>query len=50
MSRRVCVKPYKADVLTPLEVKIGRAAKAKCALYTNAMPSSKNSFFAMRIA
>src|SRR3954469_5082820 len=49
MSSNVCVNPYRAEVFTPLDVKIGRAISAKCARYARAMPSSKKSFFCIKL-
>jgi len=36
-------------VLIPLELIKGRLINAKCALYTNACPSSRNSFFSAMV-
>src|SRR3954463_12663657 len=49
MSSNVWVNPYRAEVFTPLDVKIGRAISAKCARYARAMPSSKKSFFCIKL-
>src|SRR5262249_25959696 len=45
MSSIVWVNPYSAEVLTPFDDKMGFAINAKCARYTNAIPSSRKSFF-----